>query len=174
MNDHGLEQFLTCSFTAIRRQHPESRLLVLGTVAEALTEPVPGVEPIGPVEDPTPYYLTASVVLNTAACGTGLKIKTVDALCHGKCLVSTPAGVQGLEETDGAFFVARDWDAFVGTISQLFAKPDVRFRTEDRALELARRCFDPSTVFGRLEGTLLAMAGRRVAPSWSGPAGQRG
>ncbi|MDQ4145960.1 MAG: glycosyltransferase [Actinomycetota bacterium] len=163
-NEHGLEGFVAHALPKIRKRHPDARLVLLGRIAEAFRGRAEGIAAIGPIEDANSYYREASIVLNVAMRGTGLKIKTVDAVCRGKCLVSTPAGIEGLENYKDAFVVAETWDAFADVISHLLSHSDLIREKENRALEFARNYFDPSVVFGRLEDAVLREVRIRSRP----------
>ena len=53
---------------------------------------------LGHKENIEKEYAEATVVINPAWIGTGLKIKTVEALARGKALVTTPKGIEGLPD----------------------------------------------------------------------------
>lgn len=57
----------------------------------------PNVQIAGLVEDLAAEYREASVVVNPVKAGGGIKIKSVEALACGKCLVSTPDGMKGID-----------------------------------------------------------------------------
>ncbi len=161
VNEHGLREFAARSLPIVRRHHPDARLVVAGKVSE-IAEGLPGVVPVGRPLEIEPYYRAASVVINPGTAGTGLKIKTVEALCHGKCLVTTPVGAEGLERYEGIYHIARDWQAFGEIIAKLFAERAAIQATGDRAMAFAARYFDPDRVFGRLERALVEQISRRA------------
>lgn len=162
VNLDGIRRFIGETLPEIRRRHPRTRLLVAGGVADGLPGTTAAVEPLGVVPSVRPLYDRACVVLNTTAVGTGIKSKTVRALCHGKCLVSTSAGAQGLERYPGILHVADCPADFAGIVSGLLDNRDLVRATGKRALEFASWYFDPDTVFGRLETAFLDTAGRGV------------
>jgi glycosyltransferase involved in cell wall biosynthesis len=55
-----------------------------------------GVEAVGLVEDLDSFYDSVDLVINPITLGTGLKIKTVEALAKGKPLLSTSTGTDGI------------------------------------------------------------------------------
>ncbi len=70
-------------------------------------------ELLGPVEDLEELYGRAKVVINPALAGTGLKIKTLEALSFQKPLVTWPTGTDGLHPSVRELcLVARDWFEF--------------------------------------------------------------
>lgn len=156
-NRAGLRRFVHEALPAIRARHPHARLRVAGRAGECL-EPHPAVERLGVVPELSEWYRRSSIVLNTTACGTGLKIKTVEALCHGRCLVSTPAGVQGLERYGRAFVVAESPAAFAGSVSRLLDDPRRVAAVGGRAAAFARRYFSAERVLAPVERRLLRRA----------------
>lgn len=106
-NTLGMQKFFAEVWPRARSAHPNARLRVAGRVCDRLGGAPAGVELLGLVDDLTPIYETALIALNPAPIGTGLKIKTVEALHRGRCLISTPMGVQGLEDFAGIYLVAR-------------------------------------------------------------------
>jgi Glycosyl transferases group 1 len=99
-NVEGLSTFLDESWESIRAAIPDATLHVCGRVCDAVA-PVPkDVVLHGVVDDLKPYYRRAAVVINPVPYGTGLKIKTVEALGFGKAVVSTSAGVLGISGHD--------------------------------------------------------------------------
>jgi len=122
-NRKGLDDFLRLAWPRIHRLLPDAELLVAGSVSESVaTSELPGVTAIGPVEDVTALYREAALVINPAVAGTGIKIKTLEALCHARPVVTWPNGVEGLDPSLAAYcLVARDWYEFseraVGALS---------------------------------------------------------
>ena len=61
---------------------------------------------IGRVATIQAFYDQVGIVINPVTFGTGLKIKNVEAIAMGKCLITTPAGQAGLT----CDFVSQSWD----------------------------------------------------------------
>jgi spore maturation protein CgeB len=71
--------------------------------------------------------------------GTGLKIKTIEALGLGRATVTSPAGASGLEGAAGdAFMVAHDAAEFADQVVRLLADPPARRALAARAIAFAR------------------------------------
>lgn len=99
MNCIGARDFIRFAWPSILARVPDATLLVAGRVVRCVPEDVPNVENIGPVDDLGPCYARARVVVNPTVAGTGLKIKTVEALTHNRPLVTWPNGSDGLPHT---------------------------------------------------------------------------
>jgi glycosyltransferase involved in cell wall biosynthesis len=87
--------------------------------------------------------------------GSGLKIKLVEALAHGKAIVATPLAAEGLEDgAHRAFLVAQRPSDLVHEISSLLANPSRREALERAALDYAATALDPQRVWQELDEVL--------------------
>jgi glycosyltransferase involved in cell wall biosynthesis len=107
INIDGLSWFIEKVFPRLRQIVPAIELDVVGRCSEHIP-PHEGVNLLGPVAELAPHYRRAAVVINPLRFGTGLKIKTIEALAYGKPLVTTSAGAAGLEEEKGNSLLVAD------------------------------------------------------------------
>jgi glycosyltransferase involved in cell wall biosynthesis len=125
LNVKGLRDFLRFAWPIVRREVPEAELRVVGSVGGSLDAPCPGVQVLGVVRDLALAYADARVVINPAVAGTGLKIKTVEALCHGRPIVVWPSGVEGIDpEMQAGCHVATNWFDFALRLIGVLANED--------------------------------------------------
>lgn len=152
-NTIGLMQFLEKSWPYIRSRVPDATLFVVGTVADDLSDAPEGVNILGKVPDIDPIYEDVALVINPVEFGSGLNIKSVEALCHGRCLVTTDFGLRGLDVQEGE---ARNTPAaeMHEHIVELLLAPEERRRLEAGALAFARRALTPDKVFRELFNTM--------------------
>jgi len=88
--------------------------------------------------------------------GSGLKIKLVEALSHGRAVVTTDVGAQGLEVLAGsAFVLADDPVAFAEACADLLSHPDRRHAQEDQAVLAAERYFSAEACYEPLRRYLM-------------------
>jgi len=120
-NFDGLERFLNSIWPKIRENSPEAELYVCGHVYRAfLGRRFSNVVFLGHKENIEKEYAEATVVINPAWIGTGLKIKTVEALARGKALVTTPKGIEGLpDDVEQSSRVTDDDDKFATEVIRL-------------------------------------------------------
>lgn len=154
MNAKGLSDFLAFCWPVVCRELPEAELLIVGAVGDGVHGAPDNVRVLGRVEDLAPLYAAARVVINPAAAGTGLKIKTVEALCHLRPVVCWPSGADGLSEEARAFcHVAADWFGFAAHVKRLLLDDE-----EASAVEHARtrleHAFSPGVVYAPLADAL--------------------
>jgi glycosyltransferase involved in cell wall biosynthesis len=95
LNIVSMEWFLSSIWPDIRKQIPHATLLIGGAVSEHLS-PREGVSLLGQVADVEAFYKRCLLMVNPTRTGSGLKIKTVEALGFGLPVVSTAAGAAGL------------------------------------------------------------------------------
>jgi glycosyltransferase involved in cell wall biosynthesis/GT2 family glycosyltransferase len=95
----------------------------------------PGVEVEGFVSDVRPAYRRAAIVIAPLVASAGTNIKILEAMAMGKAIVSTPAGVNGLDLDAGRDFLLVDsGEAMAAQIARLMRDLDAR-----RALERMAR-----------------------------------
>jgi hypothetical protein len=92
----GLRDFLKFAWPEIRSAVPDVRLAVAGSIGAAVPDYLQDIDVLGHVDDLDPVYRQARVVVNPAVAGTGLKVKTVEALSRLRPIVTWPNGADGL------------------------------------------------------------------------------
>lgn len=151
LNVHGLRGFLAHCWPAIKTACPGATLHVAGLVGNMIRVEDSSIRYSGWVADLDIVYREAAVVINPAMAGTGLKIKSVEAIAHGKPLVAWTNGVEGLKyEGDPPFIECRSWDQYRDAIVALLASESKRMALSERALEYARTKFEASSVYAEL------------------------
>lgn len=159
LNRHGLKEFHAHAWPLIRQEVPQATLCVVGKLAKCLETDDDRVQLNGWVEDLALEYRQAAVVVNPTVAGTGLKIKSVEALCHGKALVSTRNGVEGIgaEGADAPFLVAATWPEVAESVVSLLKSDVLRRQMENRALSHAALHFGTEAVYRPLIRRLKAL-----------------
>lgn len=154
-NVRGLRDFLEFAWPRVLAARPSARLIVCGTIRRALRPAPRGVSLEGRVPDLTPYYRRAAVVINPVPYGSGLKIKTVEALAQGKCFVGTAESIRGLGPPEKLPVVLADIrDGMAERIAELLANPVLRRQYEQAAWQYAQQNLRPEHVYRPL-GELL-------------------
>lgn len=161
-NVSGLSSFIERSWPQIRESSPGCELIVCGRVCEAFESEVEGVRFLGVVPELESHYSNAAVVINPAAYGSGLNIKTVEALSLGKCVVGTPAAFRGIrvDEEMGCQIVETGAD-MAGPVLSLMSDAEERARLEKRAHAFAAKYFSPDVVYSELVGAIRRHSGNR-------------
>ncbi len=157
-NITGLRWFLDRAWPQVRAAVAGARLRVAGSVCKVIGAVPEGVELLGIVPDLVPEYRKAAVVISPLLAGSGLKIKLIEALGHGKAVVVTRVTLQGVEDLAGrAVEVADDAEEFAAAVVSLLRDDARRTARASAALDVARRYFSPAACY---EDLLRALSSR--------------
>jgi len=133
INVDALSWFVEKVFPTVRQEMPGIELEVAGACANSF-HTSEGVVLTGPVSDLAPLYRRATAVINPVRFGTGLKIKSIEALANELPLITTRAGASGLEAWQGrAFIVADTAGEFTEAIRRIWASPELRSEMAEQA-----------------------------------------
>jgi glycosyltransferase involved in cell wall biosynthesis len=120
INAHGVTWFIREVLPRVRSRVPAAELWLAGGICSHFRRPIPGMRTLGFVEQIADLYQRAGVVINPQQFGTGLSIKCIEALMHGRPLVTTVSGARGLEAGDQqAFLAARSAEEFADVVALL-------------------------------------------------------
>lgn len=151
-NVDGLRRFLRSVWPHIYRRYPGAHLHVCGYIYRAfLGEQFEKVIFLGHKDSVENDYAEAAVVINPAWIGTGLKIKTIEALARGKPLVTTPKGIEGLPEgIERNVFVAHDDRMFADHLLKLLTDQEARQRLSQAAVSFSDAHLNERAVYQEL------------------------
>jgi glycosyltransferase involved in cell wall biosynthesis len=132
INVHGVNWFIEKVLPSVLKQVPDAELWLVGGICSRIRDgAAPGLRRFGFVDAVEDLYRQATVVINPQQFGTGLSIKSIDALRNGRPMVTTASGARGLEEGAGsAFLQAGTAEEFADLLIDLL-------RNSDRAAALA-------------------------------------
>jgi len=118
-NIDGLTWFLDNVFKILREKISEIEFDVVGNVGDFIKN-TPVFNLHGIVKELASFYKNAWVVINPLQFGTGLKIKSIEALAMKRPLVTTPNGATGVEDWAGrAFLCANTPEEFAAAILKI-------------------------------------------------------
>lgn len=150
-NVRGIRAFLAEAWPLVMRSEPQARLVLCGRVCDAIRRAPEGVVLEGVVPDLRPFYRRAAVVVNPVPYGTGLKIKSVEALAHGRCLVCSTAGTLGLGDPATLPLVIADTPRLMAEhVLRVLRDPGYRAAIEQRAHAYAQQHFGPDATYREL------------------------
>lgn len=112
-----------------------------------------GIEIHAPLSDTEARQLfaEADIFLSPVASGTGIKIKTVEAMAHGKPIIGFPGAFRGVPAEHGVHaLIANSPEEFARLFEGLIFDPARRCEIGAAAREFVRLNFDPATLAARL------------------------
>lgn len=158
INQAALKAFLQAlDLGAVAREG--GRIRIGGGAGQAAAGLEGPLEVAGPVAEAAPFYAGLDVALNPHQGGTGLKIKSVEALAHGCPLIGTADALLGLEPEE-PFHAAASATALAPALQRFLAEPAFR----ERVAEGSRRLFHRyAATVGRQMDILRSPAALRLA-----------
>ena len=131
-NEYNIESitfFLKEVFPELKRLYPDVKLIIGGVICDKIKHIVQNENNIvlqGQVSDISQFYNQADICINPTFRGTGLKIKTFEALSFGKILVSHPHSIIGIYAKEKApIFLAETKDEYIKQFEYLFNNMDL-------------------------------------------------
>jgi glycosyltransferase involved in cell wall biosynthesis/GT2 family glycosyltransferase len=110
----------------------------------------PGIEVEDFVEDVRPAYERAIIVVAPMVASAGTNIKIMEAMAMGKAIVSTPAGIHGLDLHPGEDVIVAETPEKMGrAIAELIQDPNKRRSIERQARRTVEREFNWDTIAAR-------------------------
>ena len=115
----GIETFISKVFPTLKNSIPELELIVAGTISSQVKDQE-GVIKMGEMPNLEAIYDLSDIVINPLTIGTGLKIKSIEALGFSKALICTSVGADGLEDgVNSAFLVANTPEEFCNALNTI-------------------------------------------------------
>lgn len=150
-NHHGLEWFLSKVWPLVLGQRPSAELHVYGPLSNRPVCSGPNVFAHGVVDSLDPVYRDAAILINPIRAGSGLKIKTVEAMAHARAIVTTPVGADGLlPEGADCLSVADDPSDFAAAAVRFMDSPESAAEHGRRARGLCEGRFSNEAVYAPL------------------------
>ena len=150
-NDDGLNWFVQNCWSQISTRY-DVNLYIYGTVGEGrLYDEKSKIFFTGFVPDIEQIYEDSDIIINPVRFGAGVKIKSIEALAHGRPLVTTTHGARGLEEKiNKAFLVGNTPEEFVQRVASLIDNSTLRKKLGCNAKKYIKSNFSPKRCFAPL------------------------
>lgn len=131
-NIEGITSFINEILPRVKQRIPDVELLVAGSICEHLPEDLACTK-LGTLNDLGEAYAMADLAINPVRWGSGMCIKSIEALGHSLPLISFASGARGLQDAVGqSIVVVQSNDEFASSIVSLLLDPH----------EIARRRFE--------------------------------
>jgi polysaccharide biosynthesis protein PslH len=140
-NEDAALQLIREVMPALRSAAADPRLLLIGREpTPALRQAAAGDARItitGAVDSILPYLASPSVVTLPISCGSGTRLKILEAFAAGRPVVSTAKGAEGLEVVDGRHLLVRDHPADIAAaVLEVWRDPARRSQLVERSRQL--------------------------------------
>lgn len=115
LNRNGIYYFLEKVWPLVRNEVNTAHLIIGGGICKSLKKRglVDKVELVGYVDDVDAFYRLGNIAINPVYQGTGLKIKTLEALSYGKITIVHPHSIDGIyQKQDAPLYVGYTDDMY--------------------------------------------------------------
>ena len=147
-NLDGIRWFLAEVWTRLLAIHPDAQLRVAGACCGSLSDLPPNVTLLGRIDNLEQAYARAGIVISPLRLGSGLKIKLIEAIGHGKAVIATETTLQGVRDVLGHAVIQADTvPEFIEALTPLLHDAAARSRLGDRALAVARDHFSAAACY---------------------------
>jgi glycosyltransferase involved in cell wall biosynthesis len=154
-NIEGLEWFVSKVWPAVISKRPSARFFVAGR------NPVPGLDSrlaapgvvfYGPVPDAPSFLERFNITVVPLLSGGGMRVKIVEQMALGKCVVTTSVGAEGVYcRTNEHIVLADDPETFAQKILELFESPQLVKIIGENAANTAAENYDVRLLAKRYE-----------------------
>ncbi len=129
VNEQNLGEYLRC-WSEDEKLREQSEIMIGGGVCETLKDFVPAsllkrVNPtmVGRVATPGDFFSQCDLIINPERGGTGIKIKTLEAMAHGCAIITTHGGAVGLG-SDSKYHNADDFESLAVLTRDFVGEPE--------------------------------------------------
>jgi glycosyltransferase involved in cell wall biosynthesis len=156
-NADGIRWFANEVFPLVQAQEPEATLTIIGKNPPAdflhLQEKNPqSIEVTGYVEDLTPYFEKAEVMVIAVRAGGGMRVRILEAFARAMPVVTTTVGLEGIDAVAGQHVLVEDSpEDFAESTLTLLANPEMADKLARSGRQLAEEEYDWQVVLGRMD-----------------------
>ncbi len=125
-NEEGIRWLLRTVWPRVIRKHPAAKLHLAGNrmPKDMIRARLPGTTVVGRVPDANRYIAQRHVMLVPLFSAGGMRVKIIEGMAMGKCVISTSMGAEGIACKHGkSILIADTAAAFTEQIEMLLADP---------------------------------------------------
>lgn len=136
-NRQAVDFFVTEIWPHIIKKDTQVQFTLAGAICK-FHDKIPNCKLLGEVNSLEDIYQNSDVVINPAIIGTGLKIKTIEALGYGKPMVCTSHAAIGIDIEKSGLVIADEPEDIVTKIIDLLNNFEERKKLSNKGLNYAR------------------------------------
>lgn len=133
----GMEWFCAKVLPIVLEKCPQSKCMIAGGICKCISD-YPGIYKMGRVDLLEDFYDLVKVAINPIQNGTGLNIKTIEALAFGKPLITTRIGAKGIDSEKEVLIQRDDPVEFANEIVRLLTDDVVCEHLSENSREYIR------------------------------------
>ncbi len=164
-NQEAVNWFLNQIWPEIYQYNPECRFFVAGrNMPEHFRKyRSQNVQMIGEVENALDFMNAKAIMVVPLLSGSGMRLKILEGMAMGKCVISTSIGAEGIHYEDGKnILIADDKKTFIQKILDCLANKDEVFRIGQNAIELVRERYTNQRIVKDLMGFYEKLANQKI------------
>lgn len=121
-NINGIRWFVRNVFPLIKEQYPDAQLLIGGAICNVIKDlkDIDGIKLLGFIDNLSNFYSLGDIAINPVYQGTGIKIKTFEAISYDKVTIVHPHSMSGIYNKNKAPLFAsskpKEWVSYILTI----------------------------------------------------------
>jgi glycosyltransferase involved in cell wall biosynthesis len=168
LNRQGIDYFLSNCWDNILANDPECRLVIGGPISDFVIQnfqAFSNIVVLGTLDDVEEFYKQVAICINPVALGSGLKIKSIEAVCSGRPVVSFAEGLVGLatigyqpvtisDIQPSPFFLANDYNEFSTLILKLLSNGDLYFSSAEACNSYVNNVFSEDAIYSEFVSCL--------------------
>lgn len=156
-NRDAVEYFLDGIFPKICLAQPRINVSFVGNAPPAKLREHQNryprnIEIMGYVADVRPFIMRASIFVAPIRCGSGTKIKILNAMAMGKAVITTALGVEGIKAKPGRDIIVTDTpEEFADSILYLLAHPEIATKMGGNARRIIEQFYDWRVIYEQID-----------------------
>lgn len=160
-NEEGIRWLLRTVWPRVIKKHPEAKLHLAGNrmPKDMIRARLPGTTVVGRVPDANRYIAQRHVMLVPLFSAGGMRVKIIEGMAMGKCIISTTIGAEGIDHTPGKnILIADTAAAFTEQIDKVLAEPQLADAIGKEAWKLVRARHTNSDIIKELVAFYASLA----------------
>lgn len=145
-NQHAVEWFINEVWPIVVNQQPALKLYIAGrNLPDYFNkyQKTGSIEIIGEVENSETFILSKQIMIVPLFSGSGIRVKILEGMAYGKCIVSTSLGCQGIDVKNGEeLIIADSVESFADAVLLLASNSEWREKLSLNAQNKVKEKYD--------------------------------